>query len=51
MSRTSSKNAYGLLKKTVFVTVRLSTAAIRTVEKRGGVAAVVREMRARGEKI
>lgn len=33
-----------------FVTLRLSTAALRTIDKTG-LAAVVKEMRARGEKV
>jgi large subunit ribosomal protein L28 len=33
-----------------FVTLKLSTAAMRTIDRRG-IASVVREMRARGEKV
>lgn len=33
-----------------FVTLKLSTAALRTIEKRG-LAAVIRDMRAKGEKV
>jgi large subunit ribosomal protein L28 len=44
------KKRLWLAEENRFVTLRLSTAAIRTVDKLG-VAAVVREMRARGEKV
>jgi large subunit ribosomal protein L28 len=33
-----------------FVTLRISTAALRTIEK-NGLATIIREMRARGEKV
>ena len=44
------KKRLWLAEENRFITLRLSTAALRTIDKKG-LAAVVREMRARGEKI
>lgn len=44
------KKKLWLAEENRFVTLKLSTSALRTIEKRG-LSAVVREMRAQGEKV
>lgn len=44
------KKRFWFAEENRFITLRLSTAAMRTIDKRG-LAAVVREMRANGEKV